>query len=69
MQGGSALLFAILFANVIDENGGCFISSARVSIILYAVDKLFLIAPTIIGLQWQLTVCEIEMVQLYNQRK
>jgi hypothetical protein len=71
-QGGvlSPLLFAIfiddLVAKVTEENVGCFVSSACVSIILYA-DDILLIAPTITGLQRLLTVCEIELLQLDMQ--
>jgi Reverse transcriptase (RNA-dependent DNA polymerase) len=51
---------------VIAENVGCFVSSACVSIILYA-DDILLIAPTITELQRLLTVCEVELVQLDMQ--
>ena len=67
-QGGvlSPLLFAIfiddMVAKVINENVGCFISSACISIILYA-DDIILIAPTVSGLQRLLNVCENELVQ------
>jgi Reverse transcriptase (RNA-dependent DNA polymerase) len=71
-QGGvlSPLLFAIYIDDMVDkitnENIGCFISSACLSIILYA-DDIILIAPTVSGLQRLLTVCENELVLLDMQ--
>jgi hypothetical protein len=61
-----SLLTIYMVAKVTNENIGYFISSACVSIILYA-DNIILITPNVFGLQWLLTVCENELVLLDTQ--
>ena len=71
-QGGvlSPALFAIFIDDIVLKvklaNVGCYVSSICSCIIMYA-DDILLMAPTITGLQYLLTVCERELVALVMQ--